>query len=274
MKNRNRFFFWKITVGNNTSFLIGSMHLMEENMYPLPAKFEHAFSISPTIVFESNLDRANIHELMRYAQSIGLYPPGETIWKDISEETQEKLANKLSGMQFPVDMAEKIKPWLLSTMLEGTSENENDAGLQHDLGIDAYFFEKAQQERKTLMFLESAKEQVDCMASIPIEQQEFLLKDALQEEPMEEKIPFHEVIELWKNGDADRLEFHYRNRHKNHMKIYQHIIIERNRRWLRKIERFLKFGKNLMIIVGGGHVGGPDGLVRLLKNKGYQIVQE
>ncbi len=58
------------------------------------------------------------------------------------------------------------------------------------------------------------------------------------------------------------------------MKIYRHIIINRNRRWLRKIEELFQLGENVMIIVGGGHVGGPDGLVRLLTDKGYQIVQE
>ncbi|MBF0398372.1 MAG: TraB/GumN family protein [Desulfobacterales bacterium] len=267
-------FFWTIKIGNNTAFLIGSMHLMQKDMYPLPDKFEHAFSISPIIVFESNLNRTNIHELQQYVQSIGFYPPGETIWKNISSKTQKKLEKKLSEIQFPVNIAEKMRPWLLSTMLEDTSEDENDSKLHHDIGLDVYFFKKAQQEGKKMMFFESAKEHVNCIANIPENQQEFLLKDALRKEPKEGEMCLHEVIELWKNGKADALEFHYRNHHKKHMQIYQHIIINRNRRWLRKIEQFFQLGKNIMIIVGGGHVGGTDGLVRLLTNRGYQIVQE
>ena len=38
-------FFWAIKIGNNTAFLVGSMHLMQEDMHPLPDKFENAFSV-------------------------------------------------------------------------------------------------------------------------------------------------------------------------------------------------------------------------------------
>lgn len=132
----------------------------------------------------------------------------------------------LSEMQFPVKDAEKIRPWLLSTMLE--DESDGDSELQHALGLDAYFFKKAKLEGKKLMFLESARDQVDSMAKLPNSQQEFLLKDALQKEPVEGEITLNETLELWKDGDADTLEFHYRNHHKNQMEIYQHIIINRN----------------------------------------------
>ncbi|MEZ4528745.1 MAG: hypothetical protein R2941_22755 [Desulfobacterales bacterium] len=40
------------------------------------------------------------------------------------------------------------------------------------------------------------------------------------------------------------------------------------------MEQMFQLRQNLMIIAGGGHMGGPHGLVRLLADKGYQIVQE
>ncbi len=267
-------FFWTIKIGNNTAFLIGSMHLMRKDMHPLPDKFENAFSVSPIIVFEVDLEEANTDELREHVRSVGFYPPGETIWKNISKKIQKKLLERLSEMQFSVKMAEKIRPWLLSTMIEEKNEDDNGSEFQHALGLDVHFFKKAEQEGKKLMFLESAADQVNCTAEMPASQQEFLLEDALRKEPVEGEIPLDEVIELWKNGDADTLEFHYRDHHKKQMKIYQHIIINRNHRWLRKIEDLFQLGENVMIIVGGGHVGGPDGLVRLLTDKGYQIVQE
>ncbi|MDM8522452.1 TraB/GumN family protein [Desulfococcaceae bacterium HSG8] len=265
-------FFWTIKIGNNTAFLVGSMHLMQEDMHPLPDKFENAFSVSTVIVFEANMEEANTYELRQYVQSLGFYPPGETIWRDISQDTREKLLEKLSEMQFPVKMAEKIRPWLLSNMLEDKAEDYSE--FRHTLGLDACFLKKARHEGKKFMFLESARDQVDCTAKMPASQQEFLLEDALRDELSEGEIPLNEVIELWKNGEADTLEFHYRDHHRKQMGIYQDIIINRNRRWLKKIEELFQLGENVMIIVGGGHMGGPDGLVRLLANKGYQIVQE
>ncbi|MBF0103015.1 MAG: TraB/GumN family protein [Desulfobacterales bacterium] len=267
-------FFWKITIGNNTVFLIGSMHLMRKDMYPLPDKFENAFLMSPIMVFEINLEEANAQELKQYVHSLGLYPAGETIWKNISQNTQKKLLEKLSEIKFPINVAERIRPWLLSMMLEDTSKKDNNSKLQQALGLDVYFFQKAKQEGKKIIFLETTRDQIDCSAKLPAREQEFLLKDALRKQPMKGEIPLHDVIELWKSGDADTLEFHYRKHHKKQMKIYQNIIINRNRTWLKKIEELFQLSKNVMIVVGGGHVGGPDGLVQLLSDKGYQIVQE
>ncbi|MEZ4528744.1 MAG: TraB/GumN family protein [Desulfobacterales bacterium] len=213
-------------MGDHTTFLIGSIHLMPKNMHPLPDKFEKAFSLSPIIVIETNPDDVTSHEVRQYVRSVGFYPHGETIWKNISAKMQKKLMQKLSEKQFPVHMAEKIRPWLLSTMLEDKEEEDSDSKMHHALGIDMYFFRKALQEGKTLMFLETAQDQIDCTAKLPPAQQEFLLKDALEKKLAKGEIPLHKVLELWKKGDADTLEFHYRNHHKKHMEIYRSVMVD------------------------------------------------
>lgn len=273
MKNA-KCLFWTISIGNNTAFLIGSMHLMRKDMHPLPDKFENAFSASSIIVFEASMEEAATPEFRQYIQSVGYYPPGETIWEHISQKTQKKLLKRLSEIEIPVSTAEKIRPWLLSTMMNKASDKEKDNPPQHALGIDAYYFNKAKQEGKALMFLEDAKDQADATAKMPPREQEFLLKDSMRKDAAKGEISLYETIDLWKNGKADELEFHYRKHHKKHMKIYQHVIINRNRRWLKKIEQMFQLGENLLIIVGAGHAGGPDGLVRLLTDKGYKVVQK
>ena len=148
-------FFWTIKLENNTAFLIGSMHLMRNDMHPLPDKFENAFSVSPNIVFEADLEGTDTNEIKQYVQSVGFYPPEETIWKNISQKTQKKLLETLSEIQFPVKVAEKIKPWLLSTMLEDKSEDDDEVDedvskLQHALGLDDYFFQKSETGRQKI----------------------------------------------------------------------------------------------------------------------------
>lgn len=66
MKN-TKYCFWTIKNGNNTAFLIGSLHSMRKDMYPLSDKFEKAFSGSTIIVFEANMEEgANTNELKQY----------------------------------------------------------------------------------------------------------------------------------------------------------------------------------------------------------------
>jgi len=91
---------------------------------------------------------------------------------------------------------------------------------------------------------------------------------------VEGEIPRDDVLELWNAGEADALEAQYRQHHTDQMAIYEQIVIHRNHRWIPIIEDLLQLGENVMIVVGGGHVGGPDGLVRLLADKGYHLVQK
>jgi uncharacterized protein YbaP (TraB family) len=214
---------------------------------------EHAFSVSPVIVFEADTEETRTPAFKHYVQARGTYPPGDALWNHISSSTQHHVRNALSRLHFPVSIAETIKPWLLSTML--------------------YFLMKARQADKQVKFLERATAQVDYFATLPERQQEFLLQDAVREAPSEGELPLDEVLELWNAGEADALEAQYRQHHKDQMTIYEHIVIHRNHRWMSTLEELLHLGENVMIVVGGGHVGGPDGLVRLLADKGYPLVQ-
>ena len=50
------------------------------------------------------------------------------------------------------------------------------------------------------------------------------------------------------------------------------LFVERNRRWVPKIEACLD-GARCMIVVGAGHLVGADGLISLLRARGYTVEQ-
>ncbi len=58
-------------MGNYTAFLLGSIHCMREEMYPLPATMEHAFSASSVIVFEADTEETRAPVFKRYVQARG-----------------------------------------------------------------------------------------------------------------------------------------------------------------------------------------------------------
>ena len=51
------------------------------------------------------------------------------------------------------------------------------------------------------------------------------------------------------------------------------MIVDRNHSWLPKIDALLARRGRAFIVVGAGHVVGPDGLLTLLKAKGYTVEQ-
>jgi uncharacterized protein YbaP (TraB family) len=51
------------------------------------------------------------------------------------------------------------------------------------------------------------------------------------------------------------------------------IITARNRRWIPKIEEFIKSGQIYFVVAGAGHMGGSEGVVALLRARGYTVEQ-
>jgi|SRR5215475_187088 len=55
--------------------------------------------------------------------------------------------------------------------------------------------------------------------------------------------------------------------------LARRLIDVRNHNWLPKIDSYLRSGQTYFVVVGAGHIGGPNGLLVLLKGRGCKIEQ-
>jgi uncharacterized protein YbaP (TraB family) len=60
---------------------------------------------------------------------------------------------------------------------------------------------------------------------------------------------------------------------KSDRRMYERLVVERNRAWLPQIEALLTRPTPAFIVVGAAHLVGPDGLINTLKAKGYTVQQ-
>jgi uncharacterized protein YbaP (TraB family) len=60
----------------------------------------------------------------------------------------------------------------------------------------------------------------------------------------------------------------------DHPAIRDRLLIQRNKNWTSQIEALMKENKNVLVIVGAGHLVGPDSVVDLLKKKGLSVKQK
>jgi uncharacterized protein len=56
--------------------------------------------------------------------------------------------------------------------------------------------------------------------------------------------------------------------------LYQRLLVERNKNWLPKLEALFARKGAAFVVVGAAHLVGPDGLVAMLKAKGYTVEQQ
>src|SRR4029077_15958979 len=73
---------WRITNAKAPVYLVGSIHALNANEYPLPGPYEQALRDSKRLLFEYNPNLDN--EFSRKFEAAGKYPPGQDIRSKVS----------------------------------------------------------------------------------------------------------------------------------------------------------------------------------------------
>jgi uncharacterized protein YbaP (TraB family) len=81
------------------------------------------------------------------------------------------------------------------------------------------------------------------------------------------------MMTYWQKGQADKLYSLLYKSFEGYSEIEDRLLLQRNKDWLDKIETMLGEPENIFIVVGAGHLVGPEGVVALLKQKGYKVRQ-
>ncbi len=81
------------------------------------------------------------------------------------------------------------------------------------------------------------------------------------------------ILAAWHRGDADAVA-HFSHQIEHDLPTFaERLVGERNRNSIPKIERFIRDRRTYFVIAGAAHMGGPNGVLALLRARGYQIEQ-
>jgi len=80
-----------------------------------------------------------------------------------------------------------------------------------------------------------------------------------------------ELLETWRSGDEARLYNLIHEGFEAYPTLYETIMLKRNRSWIPEIEKFLQMDEDVLVIVGAGHLVGPDSLIDLLRRTGHRV---
>ena len=81
------------------------------------------------------------------------------------------------------------------------------------------------------------------------------------------------MARAWRRGDADTDTRIMMDGFRNFPSLGERFLTDRNRKWIPKIEGYLQSGKTYFVVAGAAHMGGPNGIVALLRARGYHIEQ-
>jgi len=264
-------FLWKVQSRAGVLFLAGSIHALTPDAYPLSPAYQNAFDASGALVEEIDLAEANPLTSAPALLSKGMYQDGRTFDGAVSPETAALVADKLKGIPLVMNLIQPMKPWMVMLLVEALEAQS--AGLDPQLGLDKHFYDMAARTKKTVMGLETAESQMDRFDRMPEALQEKLLRSELTEQETE-RTSLRSLVTAWKAGDAASVEALLLAGFRDNPEAYTSLVTERNRNWMPQLEACLVRASPCFVVVGAAHLVGPDGLLAMLRARGYGVEQQ
>jgi uncharacterized protein len=240
-----------------TSYLYGTMHIRSKQQLPIYEKAKEKLTTCNLYVMELDPSKMNSPSLLAKL----LIPDNKSLKDYLSEKDYDTLSvkfNKITGFQLM--MFEKFQPIMIESILE-IMETKNKTDSSDVMMMDMELSSLAAKNSITTKGIETPMEQVDAMLRIPIEDQIKMLLAGLKDSSQNTE-------DLYAKNDIDTL---YLSTVSGMTTSAQTALItDRNINMANRIDLLMK-KQSIFIAVGAAHLGGEEGLVNLLKRKGYTL---
>lgn len=261
---------WKISRGDQTLYLGGTIHVLRSADYPLPDEFSRAFDRANRLVLETDLNQIDDASFREAFLAAARYPEGQTLADHLSAEVLSRLGTVCQDSG--VDVA-TLLPFRPSVAMLTLLSLELSRLQITQVGVDQYFYQRAIDAGKPIAGLETANQQLDFLATMGrgVENQ-FVLHSLQDLDQL--AVMLDEMIAHWRAGDTHKLEqLFVVPLQREHPAIYQSLLVQRNEAWLSQLEQLLQTEETELVLVGVAHLLGADGLLQQLQGLGFTVEQ-
>lgn len=248
--------------GKISSYLYGTMHLMDADLFYFPKKLEKLLLKSDVLCMEiANVNDPDI-------SPDALFLKNETLTDYFSDEQMDSIyrwAEKsllMNKEQFNTNFS-KAKPFLLLQFLLQSSLPENAKSYEKE------FENLAKNNKKTIEGLESVTEQLELFTSLSKKEQAEMVMSSLREEE-EAKSSFQEMQKIYLTQNIDDLYTFMKKESDSPINSSRAFLEDRNQKWIPQMEKMMD-SKSVFFAVGAAHLAGPEGVIELLIKKGYTL---
>lgn len=252
-------FLWRVRNDEGaTIHLLGTIHSTKKGrLEDLAPQVREAYRASEMLVLETNLDRVE-----RYLNRSGgtQLPEGESLRKKLTSDEYEEVRRAL-GDQFPERVIPRLQPWVVVTRIQMASERGATS-------MDEQLLQWAKVDDKKLDYLETPERHFrgirrshDIEALRQLLERDWSSLDGLRE-----------LRESYQQGDLEGI---WNTLQKNNpwlepgSKQHRALFTARNRDWVPKFDPL--FEEEALVAVGVGHMTGPDNVLELLRDEGYEV---
>lgn len=259
---------WVVRDADSELVLFGSVHVLPEGLDWRPTRLDRALKGADDLWFELPVDAAAELAAAQLAVKYGMLPEGERLADLLAPDDQARLERMASRYGLAPAFLDRMRPWFAEVALAATAYQA--AGARADHGVEKQIAASAPPRAARRAF-ESVEEQLAIFVDTPREAQVASLSASLKEMETDPKA-FEDLVAAWMRGDVAGLRREALEPLRAAAPVlYRRLVTERNERWLALLQERLAGSGETVVVVGVGHLLGPDGIPERLRALGYSV---
>ncbi|MBY6066762.1 TraB/GumN family protein [Leisingera aquaemixtae] len=272
---------WVATKGSRSIHVIGTMHGGDARMAKVMRTLRPALASAQAIYLEtSDQDMQRLDRMPPSVARSFLLPQGRELRQLLPPESWEQfeLTARISGAN--LDTVNRMQPWAISMFLVQSGCRPYGFGLRR--GLDDRISDFARRNRIPLGALETPEQALAAVSSLPLRDQARMLQlelELIQSDKPEDATPVEAYFDqsVWTSfvlapwisaqyssfsaAETERLWAQYNRR----------LLDQRNIRWMKVIQAAQQ--ERFVVAVGAAHLPGRNGLLNLLKARGFSLAR-
>ncbi len=259
--------FWHASKEGRNLWILGSIHVGQDSFYPLPKPIEDAWQQADVLIVEADLRAISEQDQQQIVQ-LSQLPAGDKLANHLSPALYQQVVKQAQAYGLPEAGIQQLRPWVTAITL--MQQALASAGYQPELGVDEHFSSQAARMGVPIRGLERVPEQFGYLASMNELEDDFLQATIEQIGTMKTEVP--KLIQAWQDGDGAALQKMLSEEQGSPQLqelMERRLLKERNHNWIPKLTVMPE--KNQFLVVGALHLYGPDGVLNLLRQQGYQL---
>ncbi len=261
---------WKIS-GNGLdkpSWLYGTIHIIPKSELDFSDATLNALDHSKRITFEIDMKEMTNMATQMSLMTKAFMAGGKTLRDLLPPDDYAFVRAKMDSTGMPGGMLERMKPMFVSTMLQG-DESGTAATNERMTSVEMELYRLARRRKLPSDGLETTSYQISIFDSIPYEAQARMLVESLRRSDGGTD-EYGQMMDLYRAGNITAMQSMIANDDTG-MSQYEEILLQRrNRNWIAVMSRMMR-EKPTFFAVGAGHLGGPNGVIALLRRAGYKV---
>ncbi|MBL8769772.1 MAG: TraB/GumN family protein [Phenylobacterium sp.] len=259
---------WTVKDADSELVIFGSIHVLPPGLDWRPPALDAALARADDVWFELPVDAATQQESARVAAESGVLPLGQSLFRQLPPADARRLMKVAAAYGVDPLTLDRLEPWFAEVALAAAAYRK--AGATSDSGVEAAVGAAVPTGARRRA-LETPAQQIALLdgahAADQLASLRWTLK-AMERDPQ----AFAALVRAWMAGDVRALDARaLQPLRRTSPGLFRRLVADRNADWARQLDARLRGSGRTVVVVGVGHLVGPEGVPARLRALGYSV---